>query len=549
MKRKGLENLRSIIESINRYSTNTGMSRRGVDIRIFSFANSLLPAYLGSNPAALILRRRDEAALGGRSDRTNDDYELEVNKLLSERFNLPPDSEVLSRCKFFVVPIDEEAIKKAFHNPAYVTTASSTASSLLEMYPEMPSQDIYPLFNTTRFSEILTIAPATEKFKPISAKKIYINEDVTFESFFVSATFRYAIIRYFFTKALAPVYQSVLNSKYISENEKTALLEGRYMLLDMVDALERDVLDNLDVLNVLKNATDKNEQITIERLSKIINGTSPGNKLNSKILSKTIENGYDLYGKNNKLDEHFTNLGKVVTTMSEFFNENRKSDLRDTVYGDILFKFLEKDQKIDDSDLKEFLAIQAAILLANQTKDMIYTTAKDIQALANLGNDLYALHRIRPSRLDDVIHGSLTYHRLVDLTLIFSDFDSDDFQKFLNKLVARCKAIEPKTEAKAGQALGPFESFVAGIGGAYDTTDVDSDQDNKEIIKILKNLAKEVSIVANVPLKTTPEDTVSFALRKYADDDIKMNEIYDLVDAAVNKCYDVAFGEAGGSEL
>jgi hypothetical protein len=137
---------------------------------------------------------------------------------------------------------------------------------------------------------------------------------------------------------------------------------------------------------------------------------------------------------------------------------------------------------------------------------------------------------------------------LLNGAIAFGSLDFPDFQKFLNKLIAKIKVYEPKGKSASEKSAGPFDAFVIGIGGAYDTEDVDSEDNTKEISKILKNLAKKVSALAGVPLKPEPEETVSFALRKYSNDDAKMNEIYDLVDAAVNECYDLAFGESPGDE-
>jgi hypothetical protein len=354
------------------------------------------------------------------------------------------------------------------------------------------------------------------------------------------------ILKYLYTKALAPLYQTILNAKYLPENIKADLLESRYFVIEMIEALEKCLTNNPDVLAILKNVTEKNEAEVIQRLFALLRSAdSPNSKANS--LSE--QGGYKIWVRDNR---HSIEYAKLIAANNILGRVNirgvTKNDIRDSFYRDLLVKYLKNNEKMGEADIKELIAISAASRLLLQTAQSMRDLGDALTDLSNPYSDCYTMRRVRPSQLDRILPCYTHVRDLLNGAIAFGSLDFHDFQKFLNKLIAKIKVYEPKGKSASEKSAGPFDAFVIGIGGAYDTEDVDSEDNTKEISKILKNLAKKVSALAGVPLKPEPEETVSFALRKYSNDDAKMNEIYDLVDAAVNECYDLAFGESPGDE-
>ena len=525
MKRKGLADLNNIIAVINRAAESPYSTPR-IDILPYSNINDnpLNPDWSHQNIVASILRETDTEA-------SRESYYNMAVRLICERFGIPQGSEdLIQPVIHFIVPIDEEAIKKIGH-------FSSTAGLRAPLFNLIGENDFisHSMFN-------VGFHPPTGIRQKLNAKKVYLNEDIPFQSYFIQLSLQVEILKYLYTKALAPVYKIVLNSKYVPEDTKAAIIEGRYFILEMIEALEKCLTNNQDVLGILKNVTEKNEAETIQRLSALIRSAdSPSSKANS--LSD--QGGYKIWVKNNRMDIEYSKLTGVGNILRRtYIREVKRNDIRDSFYRDLLVKYLKNDEKMGAADIEELMAITAATRLAQLTAQVMRHLSDSLSDLSNSYSDCYTLRRVKPGKLDQILAKTATIGYLLNAAITFGNLDFHDFQKFLNKLIAKVKIYEPKGKAASEKSAGPFDAFVIGIGGAYDTEDVDSEDNTKEISKILKNLAKKVSVLAGVPLKPEPEETVSFALRKYSDDDSKMNEIYDLVDEAVNECYDLAFGES-----
>ena len=538
MKRKGFRELANIVQAANSHAESPYASI-SVAIPCYSIDPNI------ENSLVDILRKADSS---GSMQHGNAYYYEEGLSLLKERLGLPFYSDLFTILRFFSVPIENEAMDTI---ATYSTSANCNPNFDHRLPPDFPyilsPQGIKEnILSSVRFKS--SFNPLTQRFKKLDVKKVYINEDIPLQSYFISSLIKYEIIKYFYTKALAPVYQNILNSKYLPESTKELILEGRYFLLEIIADAESCLVSREDVLAALKNNSEKNEHEVVQNLTNILQGTDAPAARATKILT---DKEYTLWERANRLGIITNKLSVEATLLNNYSHASRTktpSPAIEALHSDILIKFLKNNEKMNADDLVELAAILAASNLMAVTSQLITDAGRDFKKLTREHDDIYSRSRITPSRLDAVTEMNNSVRYLFNIAASFSQFDAYDFQKFINKLVAKCKIYEPKTKIAADKAAGPFDAFVVGIGGAYDTEDVDSDENTKEINKILKNLAKKVSVLASIPLKPTPEDTVSFALRKYSDDDLKMNAIYDLVDSAVNECYDLAFGEVTDHE-
>jgi hypothetical protein len=129
--------------------------------------------------------------------------------------------------------------------------------------------------------------------------------------------------------------------------------------------------------------------------------------------------------------------------------------------------------------------------------------------------------------------------------LITGGLEIEELQKVIDKAVTKCRALQPKSKSAANvYKKGSFYDFVDTIGGTYDTAGMGETAHSKQIKKILQGVAKKIADFAGTVEKATPGETVAYAMRAFSDNESKMDAIYDMVDAAINECYDVVFGPA-----
>ena len=391
-------------------------------------------------------------------------------------------------------------------------------------------------------------------YKELSSEKVLCNRDNLYSSFFTSALFQYDIYKYFLTTGLAPIYKIILDSECVPDEVKEAIVLYRYKTIEILDAFYSSTLADEDVLNILKNASELNEGESNSALNKIILGKK--DEMSATRRTRHVigygSSALTETAKDPTKDLDFINLtdyrGKAANLVSELSTGNNwiyagREDEK-THFSEfkqkLLIDFLYDNKRVAPADIET----TRAFALAKQVIIFLTEMAKHI-GLGWSDSYRYNTDRARKSHYNDVT-GVLRIQRdLLTEMLITGGLEIEELQKVIDKAVTKCRALQPKSKSAANiYKKGSFYDFVDTIGGAYDTAGMGEAEHSKQIKKILQGVSKKIADFAGTVEKATPGETVAYAMRAFSDNESKMDEIYDMVDAAINECYDVVFGAA-----
>lgn len=449
---------------------------------------------------------------------------------------------------FMFLPVDTTGLP---------SNISLNSDSVIETVSTSPKPDYStPFFANSIGSgiEIKPIYSPPADYKKITTERVLSNRDNVFTSFFLSVTFAADFYKYFLTKCLVAVFQIILDSPYVPDDVKEAIINARYKVIDLIDDLQKSLLEDKEILYILKNTSENNEDQSNIELEKIL---GPKILKNTHLTNSRSPDSYSSEYLNSQSDKtkdwEFINLqGYVGTTMynaiyrvndeSNYIScgseadANAATDLRQTM----LNNFLYNDQPVTSDQV---LGLRA-LFLAGSVLSMLNTLA-----------EYFGLHAIQWQKYSlRKQKYKFTHNILIDIPPIKTELllealaagstDPAELQQEINKIVSKLRPLQPKSKTSAAAvARSPFYLFVEEIGGAYDTAHMDDPQHTKQIKKILDLAAKKIAAFAGTPERSTPGDTVSYAMRVFSDDESKMDAIYDIVDKAVNDCYDLVFGE------
>ena len=399
-----------------------------------------------------------------------------------------------------------------------------------------------------------------------SPKRFYLDTDVVFTSFFTVSSISHQIESKVVKEYLLPLYQYVLGSPHLPEEIKEIIVESRYVCIDFMDHYYKLILGNIEIQDIIKNISESNSSLQIEKLRNIM-GAQPDPDNNNATIYKQIGEAQDqnrysdgkgtpyphkVYNKNTaevfdalrkyKKNIESSTLGNPILLLQR--GSYNRTTLSDKVRDNALLKFLTAGELINKEDIEELCVIEAANELLRLNNSLI-----DKYSYRIYNTDNYELlRRQTPSMYESMIQrafiSSDLKHAIV-MSNLLAGTDTKDYNSYVERTINSFRKFEPLAASKSSNVdrRSAFAKFVEGISATYDVEEMAQPEHEKGIIKILNKLAKKISSIYNVPLKATPEDTVSSALRSFSHDSDKMDSIYDLVDAAVNECYDLVFGK------
>ena len=386
-------------------------------------------------------------------------------------------------------------------------------------------------------------------YKDIKIDRVLCNRDNMFSTFFTHAFFYAEIYKYFLTKCLAPIYKIILDSKYVPDEAKEAIVHFRYKVIEVIDGFGDFLLNDENILNILKNISEDNEGYANIKLKSILDDKYAERRdllEKRRSFGKTPKTHPDKdWDFINLTDSHRSKIDELIeeldTAVPFLYAGQRIPKTKGTTFRDkILTDFLYDDKPVTADEVQGIRAMQLARSVLTLLSEI-----GDTVGVRWLFNDMYSpmSGRFRKGYYDRNLRVFEIDRELILEALSAGSLDIAELQKEINKIVAKCKLLQPKTKFAANvDTRGPFYSFVDTIGGAYDTTGMGEPEHAKKLKKILQNAAKQIATFAGTAEKATPGDTVSYAMRTVADDESKLDAIYDIVDRAVNACYDTVFG-------
>lgn len=395
-------------------------------------------------------------------------------------------------------------------------------------------------------------------YKEITADRVLCNRDNLFTSFFTAATFAADLYKYFLTKGLSSVFQTVLNSKGVPDNIKEVIINTRYKIIDLIDNFRESFLEDEDILNIIKNISENNEVESNEKLKKILDSRLKDrlNLVKSR-SADTLSPSYIKEKADPTKDWEFLDIathgGAVRQSMGQIYDASTwlyagrkvESNAFAGIRQEALRNFLYKDQPITADQIVAFKDLGLVGFLLDFMFNIGRAVGWDwLQAHRYFVPDPTSYPRSSKSNYNSTVDTPTISTQLTIAALAGGSLDWGELQKEVNKAVAKCRLLQPHSKSSTSGNRSPFYLFVEAIGGTYDTSGMGSPEHTKKIKKILAAASKNVAAFAGISERSTPGDTVAYAMRVFSNDEAKMDAIYDIVDEAINACYDEVFGAA-----